>query len=113
MHRRTFLRATGSISVASLPLFNGTSTASAADADGTTWQQDSIDTIHSWHFFDLWRFRSIRWASIAGRASRNGKQMPFTANRTLDHCPHGRRSIVKKHPVAGECSTPQIGNPIR
>ena len=58
MDRRQFIQTTGAVSVASLPVFAGAAALAADDAapDPTSPDPTPLDTVRTWHFFDLWRF---------------------------------------------------------
>jgi hypothetical protein len=56
MDRRSFLKASGVVSVASLSAVAAPPVSTAQKSDAVTRPQQSLDTVSTWHFLDLWRF---------------------------------------------------------
>ena len=56
MDRRAFLKTSGVATTATLATFNARPAAAVGKSDVATASQQSLDTVRTWHFLDLWRF---------------------------------------------------------
>jgi len=56
MDRRTFLHTSSIVSAAGLAAWDARPVSSAENTDRSARPRNVIDTVHTWHFLDLWRF---------------------------------------------------------